>query len=192
MKMTLGSAMRLGALCAVALAGTALFAQDDAPKGLSLGGAAFIESYKSGGIAELGFSLAERESVSVRDYLVFTGSWLRLEDGRDYGILEFSDKLVVGGNFAGPFRAYGFIEGGFGLFAGDSLDGTAAKAFFAAPFFCELKAGGGLELMLNPRQTYYVEYGGGYGTSTEGAPFAGNNALESGFALIRVGSRLYF
>lgn len=150
-----------------------------AGSGWSFGGGTSLESWRSGGLAELGFALVEGGSLSVRNYVAFSGWGL---DG-DGGALVLTDKIAFGGFAPSGSRSYAWIEGGAGLFA------RGGKSFLDPPLVWDAKGGGGIEFFQDDDYSFYAEIGGGAAGPAGDSP---DFPDARGFALIRLGFRRYF
>jgi len=141
---------------------------NDFNNGFSTGGMAIIETHNSGGAAEIGFPLYSSEKLSIRNYILFSG--FGYETG---GILAIGDKLIFGGFGRNGKRPYSFIEGNIGIYK------TNGKDFLETPLYFDLKGGGGLDIYITEKMSFFVEMGGG--VSFYGDEFTGMAHLGAGF-----------
>lgn len=163
-------------LCAIiALAVAPLFADEAfCVSGGALQNHVGKDGNQIGGFGEFGFRLYSKGSFFVWDHLTLRGYSFGA-DGKDYGALTISDKLIIGGNSRnGPFRTYGFIEGGAGI----GLGGVAPSV---APLF-SCAGGGGIDVLYDVRSSFFIEFGGqGFFAPALGVPALGGMILELGW-----------
>jgi hypothetical protein len=165
-------------------------------KHFSVSGVWRADSVRSGGSAEVGFTLAENKWC-VRDYVTFNGYGGMCGNGNEsgsdvtgaisFGELSIGNKLQIGGVVRnGDFTVvpYGFMNGEFGLVR------TGNASFFEAPFLLDIGGGGGFEFRFTPAMAFFIEYGGGFffpvGNSAE------KQMVSSGYELLSIGYRSYF
>lgn len=136
--------------------------------GFSTGGLVRFESWQSGGAGEIGFPIYRKDGFSIRNHILFSG--YGYEAG---GAMVLSDKVLFGGFTDRGFRSYGFVEGGFGIF------NEEAKNSWGKPFYSEFKGGGGVDLYLDEKMSFFVEMGGGF--NSYGSEIVGTAILACGF-----------
>ena len=155
--------------------------------GISLAGVWRCDSVKTGGTAEVGFPLVEK-NVVVRDYVTISGYGGKI-GALEFGELSVGDKLQIGGRIdCGAFFIvpYGFLGAEFGIYR------TSAKRIFEPPFILDIACGGGFEMRYHVSETvmqsFFIEFGGG-GMLMLGS--ASRN-FDSGYASLAIGYRTYF
>lgn len=138
-----------------------------------------------GSSVEFGFPIyrfgEEKDSWAIRNNILFNVSWYD-----PVGAITLTDKISLGGYFKefGKFFAYGFIEGGLGVFPDD------LKNYFALPLLIELKGGGGVDIYMSKGFALMVECGGGYSmTSSQRDVY---EYLNRGIGFINIGFKNYF
>lgn len=136
--------------------------------GFSTAGLVRFESHQSGGAGEIGFPIFQKEGTSIRNHILFSG--YAYDNG---GSMVLSDKILFGGFFERGFRSYGFIEGGFGIYNEEGKDS------WGEPFYSEFKGGGGVDLYLDNKMSFFVELGGG--CQFFGSDIKGTAILATGF-----------
>ena len=151
---------------------------------ISIAGTAYMESFKSGGGFELGFALFNNDKLSLRNFITVSGLGTTTESNA--GILLFGDKIAIGSFRNSRFHTYGFIGGEFGLFAADF------KKLFSAPFFWEIRGGGGIDIYVSPSYAFFTEFGGGFSSLTSDSGSYDEYHMKTGFTNITVGFRNYF
>lgn len=127
-----------------------------------------------GGFGEFGFKLYAKGNFFVWNHIVLRG-YSFSAGAKDYGALSVSDKILFGGvSRNGPFRTYGFLQGGIGI-------GLGGGASSPAPLF-SCSGGGGIDCMYDERASFFIECGGqGFFAPALGVPALGGVLLELGW-----------
>lgn len=148
-------------------AGANVFAENP-NNGFSTGGMVVMETSNTGGTAEIGFSIFEKNNITIRNHILFTGFGY---DGG--GIIALGDKVIIGGFTDNGMRPYTFIEGHMGLYKSNG------KEFTELPLYFDAKGGGGIDIYTSEGVSFFVEVGGGI--SLYGEDFTGAAHLAAGF-----------
>lgn len=136
-----------------------------------------IENDRSGGYGDVGFSIYEKDTWDIRNTIGLHGY-----GSNTYGYIGISEKVSFGGWFEKSetaFRPYGSVSVIGCLFGG------SGKSLASLPVSLDILGSGGFEIMYTEKQSFFIEYGGGYSFTV---PFESGR----GVSFISAGIRNYF
>lgn len=136
-----------------------------------------IENERSGGYGDFGFSIAKNENWDIRNTIGLHGY-----GSGEYGFIGLSEKVSFGGWFPkseAAFRPYGSVTFLTCAFGG------SGKSLFSLPVSMDIIGSGGFEIMYTSKQSFFIEYGGGFRFTV---PFESGR----GVSFISAGIRTYF
>jgi hypothetical protein len=161
--------------------------ENDFNNGFSFGSIWRVDNSRNGGSAEFGFPVHSGNSL-IRDYITVNGCGGKA--GSTYfGETSIGNKVQIGKFIRCTGFAvvpYCFINAEFGLefFTNDRV--------FNKAFLADFNGGGGFEFRFTSKNSFFTEYGGGYffpiGTDRNELPVDSS----AGYAVLAIGSRLYF
>lgn len=150
-------------ICLSTLLGAGLFAQnnknEEKTNRISIGAIWYSDCIKTGGGAELGFTILHK-SILIRDYITLNGYGGKIAQlTNKFGEVSIGNKIQIGSTAFEKdglkINLYGILSGEIGFYS------TRDKSFFNLPLTYDLKICGGVELLMNSRNSVYAEFGGG-------------------------------
>ena len=150
-------------ICLTILVTSSIFAQnnknEEKTNRISIGAIWYSDCIKTGGGAEIGFTILDK-ALFIRDYFTVVGYGGKiLQVNNNFGEVSLGNKIQIGSTI---FESQGLKINLYGTLSGEvGFYFSKEKTFFALPLTYDFKICGGLELLMNNKNSFYTEFGGG-------------------------------